>query len=247
MRQFCLILFLTYSLFPQPSRGSEQKFTIVTDTWPPYVIAENNKIIGTDVDITRAVFNYLDMPIEIKIVPWKRCLKMMQQKTADGILGVSLNEARKEFLYYPETPVSKGTTVLFSHSKRPLSFQNISELNNKRTGAILGYSYCEELDNAHFIKNAERVSNLEQNFKKLMANRLDLVVEVDSVGLYTASKMGLTDKISIATGAKFCDGGNFLGFSKKAGHQELADTFNEALIKFKETEEFRSILHNYGL
>ena len=143
--------------------------------------------------------------------------------------------------------MSEGTTVFFTHHKRTFQLDNIAALNDKRIGAILGYRYCDELDSLDFIQHAERVSTLEQNFKKLMANRLEIVVEVDSVGLYTAKKMGLDDKISIIPDARFCKGGNYLGFSKKEKNKTLMGKFNDELKAFKETVEYKLILRKYGL
>lgn len=227
--------------------ANEKAFTLVTDAWPPFVIDNEHGLSGTDVDITRIIFKRLEQPLEIKITPWKRCLNMMKQKAADGILGVSLTAKRKQFLYYPEAPVSEGTTALFTHHKRTFKIDKLSELGNKRTGAILGYSYCDELDNSDFIKRAERVSTLEQNFKKLMANRLDLFVEVESVGLYTAKTMGLDDQITIIPNARFCHGGNYLGFAKTERNQALAQRFDRELSAFKKTAEYSLILKKYGL
>ena len=114
-------------------------------------------------------------------------------------------------------------------------------------GTILGYSYCQELDSQEFMRHAERVSSLEQNFNKLLAGRLDLVVEVDSVGLYTANKMGIADKVSIIPDAKYCQGGNYLAFSKKANYENLTLEFNNALEDFKTTNEYHAILKHYGI
>ncbi len=220
---------------------------IVTDIWPPYVIEEENKVSGTDVDITHAVFKKMGIPIDIKILPWKRCVELVKQNKVDGILDISLTEERKTFLHYPNSPISTGTTVFFKRSKDNITFTNLSDLNRKRTGAILGYNYCQELDSQEFIINAERVSNLDQNFHKLLAGRIDLLVEVDSVGLFTAKKLGLSSYISIIPNAKYCIGGNYLAFSKNAKNKELSLLFNNALEAYKASGEYSNLLDHYGL
>ena len=226
--------------------AQEDALTIVTDSWPPYIIVENDEVSGTDVDITRAVFKNMNRPISIVVMPWKRCVESIKQQKADAILGISLSEERKSFLHYPNSPISTGTTVFFTRQDPDFSFINLNQLKDKRAGAILGYSYCDELDKADLLKRAERVSSLEQNFNKLLRHRLDLVVEVDSVGLSTAQKMGISKQISILENARFCVGGNYLAFSKKQGLGKVAAQFNAALEAFKLTEDYRHILQQYG-
>lgn len=60
--------------------SQETQLTIVTDPWPPYVMNEDNKVEGSDVDITRAVFNKMDISVNIEVMPWKRCIELVKQK-----------------------------------------------------------------------------------------------------------------------------------------------------------------------
>jgi len=244
---FAIAVLLAQFLVALNCLATEATLTIVTDTWPPYVIQTNEEVSGADVDITRAIFKKLNLNIDIQVKPWKRCIALVKQKKADGILGVSLNEERTHFLNYPSNPISTGTTVFFKQAESEIQFTGLPDLNKQRVGAILGYSYCKELDKQAFILKAERVSALEQNFNKLLAGRLDLVVEVDSVGLYTAKRMGISDDVSILSGAHYCAGGNYLAFSKKPGHDELTKRFNQALSDFVHTPEYQAIMTNYGL
>ncbi len=115
-------------------------------------------------------------------------------------------------------------------------------LNELRAGALSGYSYCDEIDHSPFMKHAERVRSLESGFKMLLANRIDVLVEVDSVGYFTANQMGISDQIAIIPNAAYCHGGNYLAFSKKSGYDQLASQFSQALQTFKITDEYKHIL-----
>lgn len=240
-------MLFAHLLFAANCLANEDALTIVTDPWPPYVIQNDEGISGADVDITRAIFKQLNLNIDIQVMPWKRCIALVKQKKADAILAVSLNQERTHFLHYPSNPISTGTTIFFKRAENEFKYTGLPDLRQQRVGAILGYSYCKELDQQAFILKAERVPSLEQNFKKLLAGRLDLVIEVDSVGLYTAKRMGISDDVSILSGAHYCAGGNYLAFSKKPGHDELAKRFNQALSDFVHTPDYQAIMTNYGL
>lgn len=220
---------------------------IVTDPWPPYTIDDNGTATGIDVEITQAVFQQLGVDVNIVFYPWKRCLVMVKYKEADAILSASITPERKEFLCFPEEPTSEGITVFFIKEGRKIPFKTLNDLRGLRIGVITGYSYCEELDQAPFIQHAEPVASLTQNFKKLLADRLDVVIEGDKVGYFTAKEMGILDQIDVIPNAAYCYGGNYLAFSKKPGGEKLSSRFSKALKAFKTTDAYKNILKKYGI
>ncbi len=246
-----LFTVLLYTLFIVPIHAdgisAGEPLLIVTDSWPPYAIEGEGNIRGTDVEITKAVFQQLGIAVEIKFYPWARSLLMVENQEADAILDASITPEREEFLYFPEEPVSEGITVFFIQKGRFIPFTTLEDLNELTAGALIGYSYCDEIDNALFMVNPELVSSLETSFRMLLANRLDFLIEVDSVGYFTAKQMGILDQIDIIPNATYCQGGNYLAFSKKPGNDELASQFSRALLEFKMTNEYKNILNTYGI
>ncbi len=226
---------------------AEEPFLIVTHPWPPYILEVDGNIIGVDAEITRAVFRQLGMAVNIQFYPWKRCLMMVKHQNADAILSASITLERKEFLYFSEKSISEGITVFFIKTGSTIPFTTLKDLNGLRVGTVLGYSYCAELDHSEFIQHAEQVSSLEMNFKKLLADRLDVVVEVDKVGYLTAKQMEILDQITVIPNAAYCKGGNYIAFSKKSGYKQLSTQFSHALKAFKTTDAYKKILKAYGL
>jgi polar amino acid transport system substrate-binding protein len=226
---------------------AENTFRIVTDPWPPYAYMENNRTVGIDVDIALAVLDQMGIKSTIEMLPWKRCLASVENKTADAILSASVTEERKHFLYFPSIPVSKGETVFFQRKPRNIITTSLDDLDGLKVGAMLGYKYCEELDESSLLSGAARVATLEQSFNMLMNDRIDILVEVDAVGIYKAKEMGIIDKISMVSNSRYCSTGNHLAFSKKPGNEAIAERFGIELIKFKATNEYIDILAKYGM
>jgi polar amino acid transport system substrate-binding protein len=164
-RRVVLTLFL---LLCATSTHATEPLLIVTDPWAPYTFEDKGTVIGTDVDITRAVFKRLGMDVKIQILPWKRCLAMVESRTVDAILAVSVTPERQQFIHFPEEAVSEGITVFFVKNDRKINFTNLTDLNDSRAGAMLGYSYCNEVDQSAFMRRAERVDTLEQLFNMLL-------------------------------------------------------------------------------
>lgn len=243
LKQFSWFIVFLFSI---NSVWADDVIDIVTDPWPPYAYEKNNKVVGTDVDVTLAVFQKLGIEANVRLLPWKRCLSLVKSQKADAILAASITEERKEFLYFPSEPVSIGTTVFFKKATNPISSIDLDNPNNLSVGALLGYKYCDELDNSRLFENTERVSTFEQSFNMLLLGRIDLAVGVDLVGFHKAWEMGISDQLTIVGSENYCSGGNYLAFAKKNGFDELAVRFSEELKKFKTTDEYKQILSKYG-
>ena len=239
-------LFLIIVLSSIKSVWANEALDIVTDLWPPYAYENNNKVVGTDVDVALAVFQKLGVTAKIRLLPWKRCLGLVKNQGADAILAASITEERKEFLYFPSEPISEGVTVFFKKTQNPISSIGLNNNRNLSVGAILGYEYCDELDNSRLLDNASRVLTLEQSFNMLLLGRIDLAVGAELVGFHKAQEMGISDQLTIVGSERYCAGGNYLAFAKKSGYEELALRFSEELTKFKTTDEYKQILGKYG-
>lgn len=226
---------------------AEQTLQIVTDRWPPYVIENNDTASGMDVEIISAVFKALSISIEVTLCPWKRCLMTVENQQADAILDASITPERKEFLYFPEEPVSEGVTVFFIKKGQNIPYTGLEDLNKLKAGAVLGYSYCDEIDQSAFAIRATRTKSFEQSLRMLLMDRFDFAIEVDAVGYSIAQSIGVSDQIDIIPNVSFCRGGNYLAFVKKAGYDKLSSEFSQALQAFKTTDQYRQILKKYGL
>lgn len=85
----------------------------------------------------------------------------------------------------------------------------------------------------------------EQIFHKLLYGRIDLFLSNRNVGLFTAKKMEIRNKVDYIP-KPLSGGSNYLAFTKKPGYASLAEEFSDYLIEFQKTEVFRSILQHYG-
>ena len=240
------ILFLLISIlvnFTSESRA-ENDLLVVTDFWPPYVFEENGKIVGADYDVMLAVFSRMGYEVDFRILPWKRCLHMINALEADAILDVSMNEERKDKMYFPQEKISDSSSVLFYLKGKQFDFEKLQDLKGMRIGIILGYEYNKEfLEADYFVR--EPVSNEKQNFMKLKMNRIDMFLTNKKVGLYNAKKFGFQNDVLFLPNA-VSQGSNFVAFSQKPGHDILAKKFSNALHTFKQTDDYAAILEKYG-
>lgn len=221
-----------------------EQLVVVTEAWAPYVYEDAGVTKGFDFEVMAAVFREMGYTADCRFYPWKRCLRMVRTQEADAILDVSLNPERSKQMFFPEESISESTSVLFFLKGRPDNFSTLSDLAGLKIGTVLGYFYNQAIQDAeYFIK--EPVRDIEQNFNKLLAGRIDMFISNKHVGLFNAQKLGLLDRIGY-TRKKISGGRNYVAFSLKPDNKDLAMAFSTRLKTFKTTSRYRAIMQKYG-
>ncbi|MCP4104301.1 MAG: hypothetical protein GY749_02015 [Desulfobacteraceae bacterium] len=93
-------------------------------------------------------------------------------------------------MFFPDEPLSDSSLIIFYHKGHPPQIDTLDDFKSYRIGAQLGSEYPQKL--AEVLVKREDAASMEQNFKKLIHNCIDIMVENRIVGLYTANKMGLS-------------------------------------------------------
>ena len=224
--------------------NAAERFTIVADSWPPYVFEEEGVTRGFDYEVARAVLAQLGYDAELQFIPWARCLWMVEHGKADAILDASATRERRQMMLFPEEKISDSSSVLFHLKGRHYRYSGLKDLTGLCVGTIRGYMYSKEIDEADwFVK--EPVVDIEQNIGKLLGGRIDLFISNRHVGEYSIRKAGAADRITFIP-TPVSGGDLYLAFSRNERNARLVKDFSEALKKFKNSAEFAQIMKRYG-
>jgi polar amino acid transport system substrate-binding protein len=81
-------LFFGYCAFCNAQDVQNEKIRFSEDPWPPYTISpsEDSPIEGMAVTLVEEVFKRLNIPIEMKLYLWKRCLEQMKNGQRDALM-----------------------------------------------------------------------------------------------------------------------------------------------------------------
>lgn len=237
-RLFCTLLLACLS----PSALGE-RLRLVSDDWAPYIYQQNGQPHGIDYEVTTEVFKRLGVQVEWQFLPWKRCLAMIEQGLADGIMDIFQTEARRPYLVYAPEPLSQVEFVLFQARARRHPVTGPDDLAGLTIGTSPGYAYGAAFNEAtHFRREAAPTQ--EANFGKLLLGRIDLAITDRTVGHYLLRQLGLEQQVE-ALPLVINRQAQYLGLVRKPGREALAQAFAEALQRFKQEPAFAAINQRY--
>ncbi len=203
--------------------------------WAPYQ-SEQLKHGGFITQFTKEVFEAAGYQVDYTYMPWKRGFEEAKDGKYDGSIIWSKNAEREaDFLF--SDPIIRLSTSLFQQTGKDMPISGMADLAGKRVGGMIGYTYgTEEMEESGQLK-IERVSDAENNMKKLLAGRLDFVLEDTDVGKELILNMGIQDKVK-PNPTTINQRDYYLIISKKSPRaQELIDAFNRGMAKLNEDDK----------
>ncbi|WP_079229978.1 substrate-binding periplasmic protein [Pseudomonas putida] len=220
-----------------------ERLRLVSDDWAPYVYRDGDRVRGIDYEVTTEVFRRLGVEVDWQLLPWKRCLALVEQGLADGVMDVFQVESRKTYLVYPAEPMSDVEFVLFQASDRRHAIHQLNDLAGLTVGTSPGYAYDTAFNESTDFRR-ETAPSHEANFGKLIRGRIDLLVTDRMVGRYLRHQLGLEQQVEELP-LVISRQPQYLGLARKPGREQLALAFTEELRRFKQEPAFEAIIEHY--
>lgn len=217
---------------------------VVVDAYnPPNMYLQNGHAAGLYSLLLDTIFQHMEHDVSIEAVPWKRAMDMGAQGTA-GVAGIYKTPDRL-LIYDYSDPIYTELLLVFVQKNKTFTFESVKDLEGKRIGVILGWSYGPEFDKARAQKTfeVEPVNRDQLNFKKLMDGRLDCVVASRESGFYEIARKKYTDILPL--GKALLGNPTYLAFAKHTHNKNLLLHFNTALRALKENGEYERLVKDF--
>lgn len=252
MRFYSFFLFLCLVVSPV-SAAETNRIVIVADQWAPFNGVPNSAFEGYMVDIARAVFEPQGIDVVYRNVPWKRAIAGTMEGTYTAAIGASKTDG--DGLIFPEEELARNRLSFYVKKGSDWKFTGLESLKNVRLGVIGGYDYREWLcryiaENESDTQKVQVVvgdSPLARNIKKLLLNRIDVVVGNGAAIRWTAKGLGALNKIEMAgQGEKvsYC----YIAFSPARNtSKKYAEALDVGVEKLRKDGTLDLILAKYGL
>jgi len=217
------------------------------DTWPTAYLVDGRPT-GMLVDLVNEAFRRTGHSVEIKLMPWARCLKDAETGEVDGVFSSFKLPERERFLAFSKEALTIQVIAFFARSESTQSFDgDLAALRDVRIGVITGTSYGELFDAAvrnGVLRNVEQTNSIESNLKKLVLGRVDLVPSYRYVALDTAKRLQLLAQIremsppldSVPT---------YLAFTKVRNLSKRSEEFDAAMASMKKDGTYDHIIGRY--
>ncbi len=221
-----------------PLAYSDTTIRITNGEWEPY-LSEYCYQYGLASHIVTEAFKLENIKIEWGFFPWKRSYVLAQYGTWDATaVWWDTEEGRTDFLL--SNPAVSTSFVFFRLKSRTIKWNTISDLKKFRIGATLGYEYGKDIMSAIKAKEltTEFVPFDEQNYKKLLLDRLDIFPNDPIVGYAQIKNTFSPEEAQLFTHhpKEFNHNTLHLFISRKIKNREFfLKKFNAGLTKLRES------------
>lgn len=232
--------------------ATAKEIVIASGEWPPFQ-GKNIENNGFATELVRKAFansgSKEKVNIKFKYFTWSRSLDFTRDGTTHAtFLWSHKKDREKDFLYSDK--LVDVSYVLFHLKKTKLEWKTVPDLKKFKIGITEGYSYGKEFDQAasEGVLKVSAVPKDLQNFKKLVAGRIDIFpnelnagYELIKANFSAKERANLTHHPTALRNAP-----HYLLFSKKYKEsQELLELFNRGLHKLKKTNEYNKIVGKF--
>jgi len=248
----CIIAVISKPLYAEKNTVStDQPILIVRGDgeYPPYEMTRNGVLEGFHIEMIQKTAERLNIKTQIKSVPWKRALKMMENGEADAITYIGKTPEREKYVYFSDGNILssvKMSFIILSENKAKIPYSGkLEDLSQYTILTIRGFIYGEKFDNASYLTKYN-VDSYRQIEKMLMMKRYQVaIVNVDD---FTSSAMG-TGSLNhfYFLSPNVSEINNYIGFSKSRNRKDLAALFAAEMIRFKESDSYAQLLKKYKL
>lgn len=204
------------------------------------------------VEIEAAVLKQRELGLNYALASWARALVEAKSGGIDGVNGANNIDAQD--LILSSKPLGFSRKVLVVRAGKRFSYEGPESFGERRLGIVLDYSYTQAVDawitkhkaNQQIIQTTSGGDALLFNLRKLIANRVDVVIEDHDVVTRVLSTMGLLDKVElIPTGEADHLYVALSPMIPKAA--ETAALLGEGIDRLRKSGELKTILARYGV
>jgi polar amino acid transport system substrate-binding protein len=203
------------------------------------------------VEIAQEIFAAAGDHVDYQEVNWARCVEDARAGRFTGIIGAIPSDA-PDFTF-PKLPIGLSGDAYAVRKGEDFKFDGAESLKGRVLGVIRSYSFSGPIG-AYIAAHAtdgkvEFVSGdgaLVKNLDKLVAGRVDVVLDDRNVMLNSIRELGLKDRLRVVDGSNITP--VYIAFSPKAPDPaKLAEILDAGIKRLRASGRLAQILARYDL
>lgn len=170
MRNLAAVLFFIWG---SSSSWAHETVYLTTKVWEPYHYyhKDTGKLVGHSVSVLYCVFEKLNIPFEVEVLPWKRAQKKVEDGLADGFFSASWNKKRDLYATRSDDIAAQSWTWYYLKSNQ-MTPAHANFFKEARTAGTVGANITTWLQTKGYNVTAQAPS-AENLIKMLLTNRFD--------------------------------------------------------------------------
>ena len=241
-----LLVGALFSLGPNLAMA-EEVIRLTNGEWQPYH-SEHLKYFGVGSRIVSEAFALAGIRVEYSFYPWARAKELAKVGKLDGCVSWAMVPLFKNDFVFSDTIYEGSIHFFYLKNNLPkFDWATLDDLRKYRIGVIDSFVYSPEFQQAKLEGklNIESVPNELQNFRKMLANRIDLYPGNLDVGLDALNR-----ELSPEDTAKFTyhpkplrtTTYHLLLSKKLKNHEVILDRFNQGLAMLRKSGKYDEYL-----
>jgi polar amino acid transport system substrate-binding protein len=232
--------------------GMSAEITLCGDYWCPYNCKPGSARPGVAVEIAQAVFEPAGYGVDYQEVNWARCVEDARSGRFSGIIGAIPSDA-PDFIY-PSMPIGISGDAYAVRKGDPFKFTGPGSLQGRVLGVIRSYAFSGPIG-AYIAANETDGSKIEfvsgdgalvKNLDKLVAGRVDVVLDDRNVLLNEIDTLGMNDRVTVVDGANVTP--VYIAFSPRAPDpSKLAHILDDGIGRLRASGRLAAILARYHM
>ena len=178
--------------------------TLRSDLWCPYNCTPGSDHPGYAVEIAQIVFGEAGYDVDYQLLNWTRSIEEARQGTADAVIGAYQTDVPGFAI--PREPIGRSSAGFAVRQQDPFRYNGPRSLDGHVLGVVATYEFAGPLGAyLHEMRgDRSRVQSmsgdgaLAKNLQKLMAGRLDVVIDDSYVLARTIKELQLEDRVSLS-------------------------------------------------
>lgn len=242
MKKFVLTMLFMLLATAQVFAQEASVIILGTNHVPPFKIVEGEKLSGINADVLQEILRGMNLRLQIKKCPWKRCLTELANGNIDIFLGLFKSPDREK-LYYFCKPAYKNRSdkAIYLRSgdgHRVKRYEDLYALDI--IGVTRGYKNFDRFDNDQGLHKSY-VAKHHQNLLKLISGRIDAFIQTEEAADYLIKTKGYTDKIDKASYKHAKINPSYFVISRKSTFMARKTEFEQNLSRFVESGMYKKI------
>jgi len=247
----CCALILNF--FIPNASGEQLKIRVGGDIWRPYFLDPKAEKPGFGHEIIRQCLDQTGYEPQYHNSNISRLINDLETGATD-MWVMSKRPGREAWLYYTALPLFQESYGYISHQETEIEYRQLDDLKDKKVGLLSGVKVSKTFQQWVAEQPAQWRPQVDPSeeilVRKLVAKRLDVIVNTLNSIRFTARQLGVEDQLTFAS-QPIRTGDYYVVLSRKStavdDPEGFLGTFNECLHHLQQAGEFARLGKEYGL